>query len=57
MILRRRLNALGPRLNAFVAAGERARSAVERIEAEADYERERAWALWGLTDIWGIPLR
>lgn len=38
------------------AAVERARHAAERLDAELDYESKRAWALWGLTDIWGIPL-
>lgn len=53
----RHLGALGPNLGAYHAAVERAREAVARMEAEAAYERERAWALWGMTDIWGIPLR
>ncbi|MGU3663935.1 relaxase/mobilization nuclease domain-containing protein [Methylobacterium sp. A49B] len=52
-----RLRTLDPRIDAFVAAGERARAAIERIEAESAYERERAWALFGMCDIWGIPLR
>ncbi|WP_345820242.1 hypothetical protein ABC766_30290 [Methylobacterium fujisawaense] len=56
MILRRRLSALDPRHDACIAAAGRARAAVARMEEEAHYERERAWALWGLTDIWGVPL-
>lgn len=49
-------------LNAFDMRGydralARARHAVERGEAEAAYERDRAAALYGLTDIWGIPLQ
>ncbi|MGE8130064.1 relaxase/mobilization nuclease domain-containing protein [Methylobacterium sp. NPDC080182] len=55
--LTRRLRTLDPRLDAFIAAGERARAAIERIEEEGAYERERAWALFGVTDIWGIPIR
>jgi hypothetical protein len=40
-----------------LAAMERAREAVERIEAAAMADRVRDWALWGKTDIWGLPLR
>ncbi|KQT13248.1 hypothetical protein ASG40_19850 [Methylobacterium sp. Leaf399] len=35
---------------------ERVRAALDRWEDESAYERDRARALWGLTDIWGIPL-
>ncbi|WP_244474260.1 hypothetical protein [Methylobacterium sp. Leaf87] len=55
-VLRRRLTAFDPTLDRHLAALERVRAAAERIEAEAAYERERAWALWGFTDIWGLPL-
>ncbi|WP_455975430.1 relaxase/mobilization nuclease domain-containing protein [Methylorubrum populi] len=57
VILRRRLYGLDPRVEACIAATERAHDAVARIEAENAYQRERDWALWGMTDIWGIPLR
>lgn len=40
----------------YRAAAMRARAAAERIEAGSKRERERDWALWGLTDIWGLPL-
>ncbi|MCJ2117014.1 hypothetical protein MKK65_10605 [Methylobacterium sp. J-001] len=56
MILRRRLFSLDPSVDAYLAAAERARAAVSRMEEESLYERDRAWALWGRTDIWGIPL-
>jgi hypothetical protein len=36
---------------------DRARAAAARIEERNMREQERAWALWGLTDIWGLPLR
>lgn len=55
--LRWRIQALDPRLERHIAATERARAAVARIEALNLREQERAWALWGLTDIWGLPLR
>lgn len=57
MILRRRLFGLDPGMDACIAAVERAREAVARIEEENAYEAERAWRLWGMTDIWGLPLR
>jgi hypothetical protein len=55
-ILRRALTRFDPTGDRHFAALERVRAAAERIEAENAYERERAWALWGLTDIWGLPL-
>ncbi|WP_425284922.1 relaxase/mobilization nuclease domain-containing protein [Methylobacterium pseudosasicola] len=55
--LRRRLQGLDPRVEACIEAAERARDAVARLEEESLYERDRAWALWGMTDVWGIPLR
>jgi hypothetical protein len=49
-----RLNASDGR---YLAAAERARAAIERIEEVADGRRTREWALWGAKDIWGLPLR
>ncbi|WP_339159013.1 hypothetical protein [Methylobacterium bullatum] len=37
-------------------AAARARQATDRIGDAADAKRKRALALWGLTDIWGVPL-
>lgn len=54
--LRRRLSNIHVGMFGCDAAVERARHAAERLDAELDYESKRAWALWGLTDIWGIPL-
>jgi hypothetical protein len=54
--LRRRLTYLHAGLLGCDAAMARARHAVERMEAEAAYKNERAWALWGRTNIWGLPL-
>lgn len=54
--LRRRLMHVHAGLLACDAAVARARHAAERLEAEAAYEQRRAWALRGLTDIWGLPL-
>lgn len=53
----RRLRNFEPSLAAYHAAVERARDAITRMEAEAAYERDRGWALWGKTDIWGLPLK
>jgi hypothetical protein len=55
--LRCRLHGLDPRLERHHAAVDRARAAAARIEERNMREQERAWALWGLTDIWGLPLR
>ena len=41
----------------YLAAAERARRATEHLDEMAAAKRDRAWALWGLTDIWGIPLQ
>lgn len=57
LLLVRRLHDFAPSLDAYHAAVERAREAITRMEAEAAYERDRGWALWGKTDIWGIPLK
>ncbi|WP_204262948.1 hypothetical protein [Methylobacterium sp. BTF04] len=54
--LRRRLTYLHAGMLGCDAAVERARHAAERLDAEIDHENRRAWALWGLTDIWGLPL-
>lgn len=54
--LRRRLTGLDPASERYYAEVERVRAALDRLEAESAYERDRARALWGLTDIWGIPL-
>jgi len=56
-MLRRRLSGLDPTVEACLSAAERARAAVARIEERNADEKERAWNLWGMTDIWGIPLR
>lgn len=57
LTLRRRLSGLDPTVASCLAATERARAAVDRIEEWNAYEKERAWRLWGMTDIWGVPLR
>ncbi|SFG57969.1 relaxase/mobilization nuclease domain-containing protein [Methylobacterium gossipiicola] len=57
LVLRRGLNRLDPMLTRYGAATARARHATDRIDADAARDQRRAWALWGLTDIWGIPLR
>lgn len=57
LILRRGLSGLDPAVASCLSAAERARAAVARIEERNAYEKERAWRLWGLKDIWGIPLR
>ncbi|MEH3061517.1 MAG: hypothetical protein PGN33_01645 [Methylobacterium radiotolerans] len=53
----RRLRNFEPSLAAYHAAVERARDAITRMEAEAAYERDRTWALWGKVDIWGLPIK
>lgn len=57
LILRRTLAGLDPRMEACIAAAERAHEALVRLEEANIDAREREWALWGLTDIWGLPLR
>lgn len=44
-------------MEACIAAAERAHEALVRLEEANIDAREREWALWGLTDIWGLPLR
>lgn len=56
-VIRRRLGGLDMALGRYQAAVERACRATERLDAIAAAKRERAWALWGVTDIWGIPLQ
>lgn len=56
LILHRRLTGLDITLPRYDADVRRARSAADRIEAERAYESRRAWALFGLRDIWGLPL-
>lgn len=56
-MIRRRLGGLDMTLGRHRAAVERASRATERLDAMAAAKRERAWALWGVTDIWGIPLQ
>lgn len=56
-VLRRRLNGIDPMLARYAATAARARHAADRIDAEATSDQRRAWTLWGLTDIWGLPLR
>lgn len=55
--LGRRLTGIDASSGSYLAAMERARNAVDRIEAAAMADRVRDWALWGKTDLWGIPLR
>lgn len=55
--LRRHLSGLGASTGRYLAASERAREAVDRIEAAAMADRVRQWAIWGKADLWGIPLR
>jgi len=40
----------------YQAAAARAWDAIALIEAATSRKRDRAWALWGLTDMWGLPL-
>ena len=54
--LRRTLLHFDPAVERYFAEAERVRAALEQMEDENAYERDRARALWGLTDIWGIPL-
>lgn len=55
-LMRRRLNGMGMARARHLNAAERARQATDRIGEAADAKRQRARALWGLTDIWGVPL-
>ena len=57
LVLKRGLTGLAPMLAQYGAAAARARHAAERIDAGAKHDQRRAWALWGGTDIWGLPLR
>ncbi len=57
LAFRRCLSKLDRSSAAYLAAAERAREAVARIEEWNAYEKERAWRLWGKTDIWGVPVR
>lgn len=56
-LARRRLSRLNLALPRHAAAVDRARDAIERLDAKAASDQRRAWALWGMTDIWGIPLQ
>lgn len=56
ILMRRRLGGLNASLARYGAAADRARHALDRLDARADHDRRRAWALWGSTDIWGLPL-
>lgn len=56
-VLRRRLTHLDVSIGPYLAAADRARAAIERIEEVASGRRTREWALWGAKDIWGIPVR
>ncbi|MGU3362782.1 relaxase/mobilization nuclease domain-containing protein [Methylobacterium sp. M6A4_1b] len=56
LIVKHRLANLDISIARYDADVGRARSAAERLEAERAYENHRAWALWGLRDIWGLPL-
>lgn len=56
-MIRRRLGGLDVALGRYPAAVERACRATERLDAMASAKRERAWALWDVTDLWGIPLQ
>ncbi|WP_082512918.1 hypothetical protein [Methylobacterium sp. Leaf125] len=56
VILHRRLSRLDITLPRYAADVGRARSAAHRLEAERAYENRRAWLLFGLRDIWGLPL-
>ncbi|MCP1557484.1 UNVERIFIED_ORG: hypothetical protein M2438_001561 [Methylobacterium sp. SuP10 SLI 274] len=57
LMLRRNLSGMDAATIANLSATARARAAAARIEERNAYEKERAWRLWGMTDIWGIPLR
>lgn len=56
-MMRRHLSGLDVSLDRYQAAAERARAAAERLDDLADNGRTRGLALWGVTDIWGIPIR
>lgn len=56
-VLRRRLTLLDISIGPYLAAADRARAAIERIEEVASGRRTREWALWGAKDVWGLPLR
>ncbi|MCJ2096320.1 hypothetical protein MKK67_28025 [Methylobacterium sp. J-072] len=56
LVLKRGLTGLDPMLARYGAAAARARHATDRIDAKAIHDQRRAWALWGRTDIWGVPL-
>lgn len=56
-VLRRTLTLLDVSIGPYLAAADRARAAIERIEEVASGRRTREWALWGAKDVWGIPLR
>lgn len=53
---RRNLAALDVSLDRYQAAAGRARAAAERLDDLAEARRTRGLALWGVTDIWGVPL-
>lgn len=57
VVLQRRLSRLDISLNRYAAAVERARWAAARIHDAAEEDDRRGLALWGLKDIWGLPLR
>lgn len=56
LVVRRGVSGLSKALAGNIAAVDRARHAAERIEDLASSKRDRAMALWGKTDIWGLPL-
>ena len=54
--MRRRLNGLDMARGRHLNAAERGRQATDRMGEAAEAKRKWALALWGLTDIWGVPL-
>ncbi|WP_111473969.1 relaxase/mobilization nuclease domain-containing protein [Methylobacterium sp. XJLW] len=57
VVMRRHLAGFDVSLDRYQAAAERARAAAERLDDLADNGQTRGLALWGVTDIWGIPIR
>lgn len=55
--MRRDLAGLDVSLDRYQAAAGRARAAAERLDDVANARQSRGLALWGVTDIWGVPVQ